>query len=281
MPRYAVIGDPIGHSLSPRLFGLLFAQEGVEATYEAVRVEAAALPAFVAEVRAGRYDGLSVTLPHKVSMAALVDELGPHAQQTGAVNCVTRGPDGRLVGANTDVAGLSAALGRTRWALRDRTARVLGAGGAARAAVMALLEVGVRSFEVANRTPARAVELAAVLQPAVRRHGATLRVLPDALTALPRGVVLVNATSVGLGDPSSSPLAAEVALGPGHHVVDLVYRPLQTALLRRAEACGAATLDGLWMLVEQALAQHSLWTDRPLDPGTAGVLHAMLAQELR
>ena len=283
--RYAVIGDPVAHSLSPRLFGLLFEQLGLRASYAAERVTEDALPAFVARLRRGGLQGASVTLPHKVRAAELLDALDPSAQRTGAVNCI-RAEGGGLVGHNTDVAGIALALERRP----VKKAVVLGAGGAARAAVVALEELGAQEIVVANRTRARAEALA--------ERFATVRVADVQEVRLDAVEVLINATSVGMaretpppplpqggGDldltSRPAPLPWERGWGevPNLTALDLVYRPLHTALLRQAQAAGARTIDGLWVLIFQALAQLQLWTGRTVDADTAARLHAALAPE--
>ncbi len=222
---------------------------GIDAVYLAFDVPPERLRDAVAGARSLGIRQLAVSIPHKQAVMALLDEVDPTALRIGAVNTVTlRGQ--RLVGSNTDWLGAVQALERER-KLSGARAVVLGAGGAARAAVFGLLERGAH-VRVLNRTPARAHALAAALG----AHGA------GGLSDL-RGAdwdVLVNTTSVGLKE-DRSPVAAEL-LPAGGLVMDAVYEPEQTRLLRDATARGARTLSGKWWLVYQAAEQLRLWTGR-------------------
>jgi shikimate dehydrogenase len=239
----AVILHPAAHTRSPAMHNAAFAALGLDAVYVAFDVVPAALGAAVAGVRALGIRQLAVSIPHKEAIVAHLDEVEPTARRIGAVNTVTR-VDGRLVGANTDWLGVVRALER-EGALAGRDAVVLGAGGAARAAVFGLLERGAR-VRVLNRTPARA--------------GGT----PADLAGGPCDV-LVNTTSVGLRSEASPVDAA--AIPPGAVVLDAVYDPPRTRLLRDAEARGARGIPGSWWLVHQAAEQIRLWSGReaPVD----------------
>jgi shikimate dehydrogenase len=270
---YAVIGDPVAHSLSPRLFAWMFRELEVDARYEARRVGAEGLKDVLQAVKRGELRGLSVTLPHKEAVIPLLDAVDPLAARIGAVNCVAREEGGTLRGYNTDAEGLAFALEDGGGLLLGAEVLLLGAGGAARAAAFACLSNGASVLTLANRSEARAVKLARELVEAERLaidgaatvgQKAFISTAPLTAEALGRplaqSTIVINATSVGLDAPSEDPLPAGLALGPRHTVLDMVYRPLRTALLQRAEAQGARTVDGLWMLVHQALEQLRLWT---------------------
>jgi shikimate dehydrogenase len=276
-PRFAVIGKPIAHSLSPALFRWLFARLGIDATYDAREVSPEVLPAFVAELRQGDWQGASVTLPHKETVLKHLQGTEPLAARIGAVNTLVSVAAKTVKGHNTDAVGFVRALERHGTPLKGASVLVLGAGGAARAAVFTALDQGAAEIHVANRTLERATALA---QDASGGRVRSLPLTQEALAQTWGGVgVLVNSTRVGMGAPNESPLPKGLALRPGLTVLDMVYRPLETALLRRARAEGARPVDGLWMLVYQALEQLRLWTGRSVTEEMAEELHAHLCKE--
>jgi shikimate dehydrogenase len=250
----AIVLHPSGHTRSPAMHNAAFRALGVDAVYLAFDVPPAALPAAVAGLRALRAPQFAVSIPHKQAVMAHLDEVDETARRIGAVNTATL-RDGRLVGSNTDWIGAIRALERAT-GLAGRRAVVLGAGGTARAVVYGLRERGAR-VTVLNRTPERALALARELGAEAAGGLADL--------ARTEHEVLVNTTSVGLGS-DASPVAPE-ALRAGSVVLDAVYEPERTRLLRDAEARGARAVGGKWMLVHQAAAQLELWTGReaPID----------------
>lgn len=251
----AVIGDPVAHSLSPIIHNAAFAATGFDATFVALPVRPADLGAAIAGVRALDLLGLSVTMPHKAAVISHLDDVRHEAAALSAVNCVVR-DGGRLVGTNTDGAGFVDALTAASVDLVGTRVLVLGAGGAARAVVRALVDAGVAEVGVANRTTEKA-------EAAVLLGGRDARVaeVDDA----PDYDVIVNATSVGMGVAAAAavlPLPAD-RLRDGHVVVDLVYEPVETGLLAAARAVGAQAVDGVGMLVHQAAHAFTLWTGLP------------------
>ena len=256
--RLGLIGDPVAHSLSPAIQGAALAALGLEATYELWPTPATELPARVAALRAPDVLGANVTVPHKLAVMDLLDAVSPLARRAGAVNTIVH-QDGRLAGDNTDVHGFATSLLAACPNAGVRPALVLGAGGAARAVVLALEAMGVTRITVANRNPARAERLAADLAPTplrvVAADEATLR------RELVRVALLINATSLGW-HPGETPLPLDLlaVLAPNCFVVDLTYR--DTDLLVAARARGLRTLDGLPMLVHQGARALELWTGR-------------------
>ena len=263
---YAVIGWPLGHTLSPVMHQAALDELGLEATYTALPTPPGDEADRFQDVRAGRLAGLNVTIPHKLAAFRAMDRLTPAAERTGAVNTVIR--DGaNLRGDNTDLSGFAEALRRFGGFDADgATVVVLGAGGAARAAVHALLDSGARRVAVANRTADRARELVQDIEPPT---GALLDAygLADGRlqTDLAAAQLLVNTTSVGMaGGPAPAASPAPPAWLHAHlFVFDIVYRPALTPLLDAAQRCGARTLGGLEMLVMQGAASLEQWTGRP------------------
>lgn len=258
--RCAIIGKPLAHSVSPAFQTAAFRAAGVDATYERWETEPDRLAGAIAALRAPDFLGANVTVPYKERVAPFLDDLRDEASALNAVNTIVN-DRGRLVGHNTDVSGFLRALDTV---LHDEPvghAVVLGAGGAARAAVLALGRRGAIEVAVLNRTERRAIDLCADLAEAVASPLMPLG-LDAARRALRDANVVVNATSVGMAhgpDADSIPLPPD-ALHEGLVVVDLVANPLETPLLRAAAAAGARTLGGLTMLVEQGAAAFELWT---------------------
>jgi shikimate dehydrogenase len=249
-----VIGSPVAHSLSPAIHNAAFQSAGLDWVYVAFEVAPGQAGAALDAMRVLGLRGLSVTTPHKADAAAAVDELAPAAKALRSVNTVAVADDGGLIGYSTDGDGFVAALAEADIGLAGAVVAVVGAGAAARSVIDALGRAGADEIMVVNRTPARAVE--AVGLAAAARIGAT--------DELPAADIVVNATPVGLGS-SDTPFDAAL-LRSGQVVADLVYHPLETRLLAAARERGCQIVDGLGMLVHQAVLQQELWTGRRPDP---------------
>jgi shikimate dehydrogenase len=251
-PRTQLCGillHPAGHTRSPAMHNAAYAALGIDAVYLAFDVAPAQLAHAIGAARALGVGQLAISLPHKQAVMAHVDAVEADARRIGAVNTVTRTAE-KLVGANTDWLGAVRALEReTR--LEGARAVVLGAGGTARAVVFGLLARGAQ-VTVLNRSRERAEQLAHEL-------GAQAAGSLDELARTPHEV-LVNTTSVGLRE-EASPVEAS-ALRAGSFVMDAVYDPELTLLLRQAERRGAKTISGRWMLIHQAAEQLRLFTGR-------------------
>lgn len=257
----AVIGDPIAHSLSPAIHNAGFAEAGLDWVCVALPVRAGSAPAAATGIRALGLRGVSVTMPHKSDMVTEVDELTPVAAALSSVNCVIH-RDGKLIGENTDGAGFLAGLRDDfDWEPAGRRCVVLGAGGAARAVVHALGGAGAASVVVVNRTPERAGPAAALAGPAGSVGG------PEDLEG---AELVVNATSVGMGDAGGLPLDPE-RLVADQIVAELVYHPAVTPLMEAAAAQGCRTSNGTSMLVHQAAVAFERWT------GVSAPVEAMAA----
>jgi shikimate dehydrogenase len=281
-PQYAVIGNPVEHSLSPQLFTWLFSELGMRADYSRELVLPEDLPNVIARLHRGDWNGISVTLPHKETICGMLDELDSSGSRVGACNTVVRLSSGRLRGFNTDGGGLRLALQHAGADLRGAQVILLGAGGAARAAAFEVASAGARELTIANRTVERAQRLAADLVKA--GVASAVRAIPledePISKVLANASIVINCTSVGLLAPGGSPLPSACRLRAGQTVLDMVYRPLQTSLLRRAAAEGAKTVDGLWMLIFQALEQLRLWTERQCSAEVAQKAHRYLTRQI-
>lgn len=255
MRKAFVIGHPIKHSRSPLIHGTWLAEHGIDGSYEAIDVAPDALPAFVARLRAGEFAGGNVTIPHKEAVFALCDSVDPLAKTIGAVNTLVRQPDGRIHGFNTDYMGFLGNLEQSTpgWAEGLERAIVLGAGGAARAILVALREQGVPEIVLLNRTPEKAEALAKEI-PGPFVSGA----LADYARYAPGAGLLVNTSSIGMHGTRFENL--DLRLLPKRALVtDIVYVPLVTPLLSDARALGLATVDGLGMLLHQAVPGFEAW----------------------
>ncbi len=254
-PIAGVMGWPVAHSLSPALHGHWLACHGIGGAYLPLAVDKEDFAsAFRALPHLG-FAGANITVPHKQTAFELVDEADASAQRCAAVNTVVV-KDGRLVGSNSDGAGFLDNLNAGASPGWDQgPALILGAGGAARAVVAALLDHGVKSLRLANRTVARAEELLKALGAG---PGATVIPWAEREAALDGATLVVNTTSLGMA--GQSPLKMELAaLGPAALVSDLVYNPLETPLLAAARARGNAVADGLGMLMHQAVPGFAAW----------------------
>jgi shikimate dehydrogenase len=244
----ALIGSPIGHSLSPTIHRAAFAASGLDWVYVAFEVAPGDGGRAVEAMRVLGIAGLSVTTPHKEDVAAAVDSLSPAASTLRSVNTVVRSADGELIGHSTDGDGFVASLADAGVGVNAVAVAVVGAGAAARSIVDALGRAGAAEIVVVNRTAARAEEAAALAS------SARVGTVGD----IGGAAIVVNATSVGLGS-DDVPFGPEL-LHAGQVVADLVYHPLRTALLDAASERGCRTVDGLGMLVHQAALQQQLWT---------------------
>jgi shikimate dehydrogenase len=255
-----VAGDPIRHSLSPLLFNTAFAALELDWVMLAFPVPEGHAADALGAMRALGVAGLSVTMPLKSDVARLVDECTPTASLVGAVNSVRRDGD-RLVGDNTDGAGFLDALARREgFDPAGRRCMVVGAGGAARAVVLALAGAGAAQVVVVNRTPGRAALAATLAGPAGRVGRAEDAGEMDLVVdATPAGM----AGAAGRGAGPLPPLVDAALLGPGQLAVDLVYHPLTTPWLAEAGRRGATAVGGLGMLVHQAAVQLAWWTGAP------------------
>lgn len=271
--RCFIIGHPVAHSRSPLIHGHWLAEHGLAGSYERIEVPPAEMPAFIARLRAGEFAGGNVTVPNKEIVLPLLDRLSETARAMGAANTLWM-EDGRLHGDNTDAYGFLAHLDACvpGWAGRTETALILGAGGAARAVIYGLVERGLSRILLVNRSPDRAVELAAAFPKTVEA-----RPWQDVAALVGGSDLIVNTTSLGMhGQP---PLEIDLsALRPGTIVDDIVYVPLETPLLAEARRRGGIPVDGLGMLLHQAVPGFERWFG--VRPQVTAALRAKLEADI-
>ena len=272
--RYAVFGDPVEHSLSPQIHAAFALQTAQDLSYGRQRVEPGRFAGAVAEFFAGGGSGLNVTLPHKIAALTCADELTGRARRAGAVNTLIALADRRLLGDNTDGAGLVNDLTRNlRWPLQGKRLLILGAGGAVRGVLGPLLHERPRAVTIANRTPDRARVLAAAFQ----GDGEIVHCAYPALAGQ-RFDLIINGTSASLS--GALPALPEGLLAADAGCYDMMYAARDTVFLTWGRAQGAARLaDGLGMLVEQAAEAFRQW--RGVAPDTAPVIAALRAELAR
>jgi len=249
---YGVAGDPIEHSLSPVIMNTALRRENVNGVY--LPLHAKTLKDLIHCVREIPLHGLSITMPYKQAILAHLDNTDAHTTKIGACNTVVRGQDGKLYGFNTDVAGVVRPL-EQRLSIEKAKVLVLGAGGAARAAVFGLKERGAEVW-ILNRTALKAQKLA---------RQAKARTIKRADLRKTAFDVIVNATPVGMGNTRDCPLKDEEI--QARVVFDMVYDPVETHLLQVARAKGIAVIPGVEMFVQQAARQFEIWTGKPAPAG--------------
>ena len=254
-PRAGVIGNPISHSLSPKLHGHWLRRYGIDGSYDALQVTEDSLERTLRSLPAQGYVGVNVTLPHKVAVLQIADQLTDRATLIGAANTLTFKDDGRIFADNTDGYGFLENLrqGAPGWDAKSGPAVVFGAGGAARAVIVSLIEAGVPEIILTNRTRPKAESLRA-------DFGARIRIVDwvQAGSVLSDAATVVNTTSLGMkgGQEFRVPLDG---LRSGTVVTDIVYTPLRTKFLDVAAAKGCVTVDGLGMLLHQGVPGFERW----------------------
>jgi shikimate dehydrogenase len=273
IPKACVMGHPVAHSRSPMLHGYWLKTLGIAGFYEAAEVTEQDFPDFLRNLRTHGYVGGNITVPHKEAAFRSVDHADAAARAIGAVNTVWHEGD-RLVGGNTDAFGFIAHLDASvpHWNESADRAVVLGAGGTARAIVYALLDRGL-AVALVNRTIARARDLAIHFAMRASAHG--FEELPQLLADAD---ILVNATSLGMAGKPRLDIDL-VRLKPAAIVYDVVYVPLETELLKAARRHGHRTVDGLGMLLHQAVPGFARWFGAT--PAVTPELRALIESDIK
>ena len=240
MKHFAVIGDPISHSLSPMLHQEIYQQLGLDASFEKIHVIPDNLHSFM---NSNELDGFNVTIPHKQSVIPFLDELDESAQTIGAVNCIKNGK-----GFNTDWIGFLQALEINEFNLNGKDCTILGAGGAARAIAFGLVKAGVKSISIKNRTKDKAEQLLDWINSVFTNNDPSE--IPD---------VIINCTPLGMWPETESMPMALNEIKPNLTLVDTIYNPIETEWLKLGKEKGAKVIGGLDMFIAQGLASADIW----------------------
>lgn len=278
MKHFAVIGHPIGHSLSPLMHNTGFTQLGIDAQYEAMDVTQENLASTLQQFRNENFIGFNVTVPHKQAVIQFLDQISDEAKVIGAVNTVHQ-KNGKLFGYNTDVIGILKSLEPFRNKIQNASCLVFGAGGASHSVMFVLTQnLKPKKIFLTSRTEKKSESLAN----AFRTLDVEIKILPTdskkIIGAIEEITLIVNCTPLGMfPNINASPLPDNTRLNHHHIVFDLIYRPLQTLLLRQASAANATTIGGLEMLIQQGAAAFKIWTGQELP---LSVIQSTLLKEL-
>jgi len=268
MKKFALIGKPLGHSLSPQIHTLISEITGVQCSYELRPLEPDEVRPFLHNLSSEGLDGLNVTIPYKLTAFETVDTLSPEAQAVGAVNTIEVQPGG-LVGHNTDTHGFGAMLQAAAIEVKGERCVILGSGGAARAAVAWLAGHGASEVLIASRDK----------QEASARFPGVHVVSYTELEGITGGL-LVNCTPLGMHPHPAGCPVSESIVGRFSSVADLVYNPRETKLLAIAARLGLQRADGIYMLASQAVRAREIWHGEPMGAGVERQVYERLANLL-
>ncbi len=257
----AIIGDPLDHTVSPAMHNAAFDFLGLDFVYVPCLVTREALPGAIEGIRALGIRGLNVTIPHKVEVMSLLDDVDTLARDVGAVNTILN-RDGVLKGYNTDASGFWRALLAANIEPQQKKIALLGAGGAARAIAFILADKGA-DLIILNRSLDKAQRLANLISATFRKDVMAIELTQENLQKpLSEAEIIVNATSVGMYPGDDTPVPMRF-LRPESLVIDIIYNPSKTRLLADAEKRGAKTINGIEMLVWQGAMAFEIWTGKP------------------
>ncbi len=269
---YAVIGKPIAHSMSPVMHNDLFQHYELDAHYQAFAIEPNDLVDAIKGFRAIGISGFNVTVPHKIAVMPLLDEIDPLARSIGAVNTVVN-ENGRLIGYNTDGSGFVLGLKNKFDDLESKKVLIIGAGGAARAIYFTMAHVGVKHLDITNRTITKAENLAKDCPYNVNTSVITLE---DAEESVGAYDIIIQTTSIGMAPQTECEPLSLHNLSQNAFVSDIIYNPLETRLLKLAREKGANTQNGIEMFVNQGALAFEKWTG--IMPDTSRMTTKVLKQ---
>tara|TARA_B100000315_G_scaffold260900_1_gene327036 strand:+ start:4618 stop:5478 length:861 start_codon:yes stop_codon:yes gene_type:complete len=262
MKSFAVIGNPVEHSLSPLLHHWVFGQLHIDASYSKLHVTKNQIPHVISKLRDGKLDGINITLPHKSAIIPFLDELNIRANQMMAVNCLTIN-DEKLMGYNTDWFGFRMLLQENNIDIDEKTFLILGAGGVAKSVLYTLIQLDAGKITISNRTQDHAEQLISSMQQMAESTELKIIPLENIENHLKNNTIVINCTSIGLKPlVDASPLSKHIIHGE-LILIDTIYAPLKTRFLKFGEEAGAATINGLDMFIHQGLASLDIWFGKP------------------
>ena len=259
--QFAVIGDPVEHSLSPILHNEVFRQINLNANYTKQFVDKNNLEKFLNNFKTSNLDGFNVTIPHKTNIINKCDNLNPRADEIGAVNCVSY-KDNKLWGFNTDWFGFTMLLKTNNIDIFGKSILIIGAGGVAYSVLYSLLKANAKIIYINNRTKLNTKKL--IVNFDLKKYNSKIEELTDVCSKNKKIDIIINCTPLGM-EPylNNSPISAELIL-PTHIIIDTIYTPLKTQLLIDSEQRGAKIINGLDMFIYQGLASLDIWYGKDL-----------------
>ena len=247
MKKYLVIGNPINHSLSPRLHNYWFKENNIDAVYEKKQLKETGIEGIISEVKDGKIDGMNVTVPFKKSVIPFLDQLTPLAQEVQSVNTIFK-KDNKVVGDNTDVGGFEQGLKHINYNVKNKKVFILGAGGVAPSIIIALKRLGAAKIILSNRTKKKAEN--------IKKIYSDLEIMDWG--KIPDFNMIINATSLGLKNDDEIKLNYD-DIGPNKLFYDVIYNPNKTKFLSKAEQFGNRIENGKMMFIYQAQLAFKIW----------------------
>lgn len=261
--NFAVIGDPVEHSLGPVLHSELARQIDMELSYSKIHVTSESLEEIVSELKSGKYDGINITLPLKRRMMEFLDETDLAADQIQAANCV-QSTAGILKGINTDYIGFDQLLELNNIDMTDKKCVVIGAGGVARAILFSLKNYKLKELIIINRTRQHAQEILGAMETWANNFPVSVQQIENARNVCETSDVIINCTSVGLfPEILISPIPLQY-INSSHVLIDTIYTPLKTQFLKFGDMNSARVINGLDMFIAQGIASLEFWTNQSI-----------------
>ena len=248
MKKYLVIGNPIDHSLSPRLHNFWIKKYNIKAIYEKVKLEKNEIKEIINELKENKIDGINITIPFKKDVIPYLDEMTDIAQETQSVNTIFK-KDNKIIGENTDVYGFSEAIKLSSFNPKNKKALILGAGGVSPSIILALKKMGVSVISLSNRTKQKAEDL--------KKYFPFIKIIDWGETV--KSDLIVNATSVGI--KTNDEIKLDLSKIGGQLFYDVIYNPPQTNFLSKAKELGKKTENGKNMFIYQAFKAFKIWHD--------------------